>query len=140
MFSSLDDESNLTDDDSSESESSYATWSSDDDDDTNCSDSNSDFEMPELEEVPAIETLSIGNEQQFSQHPPAIPSATIEISIQQQLEIDHAEPPAMVASCEAEECVVCLYNQKTHAFIPCGHKACCVECVKSLKTCPICRK
>ncbi len=133
------DESNSTDDDSSESESTSTIWSSGDDD-TNCSDCDTDDGMSELEPIQAIETLSIGDDQQSSQSPSAILPATVEISIQQQLEIDHAEPPAIAATCEAEECVVCLYNQKTHAFIPCGHKACCVDCVKNFKICPICRK
>lgn len=42
-------------------------------------------------------------------------------------------------------CVICQDQQKTHAFIPCGHFCVCEPCVKrclarSRRVCPICRK
>lgn len=40
-------------------------------------------------------------------------------------------------------CVVCLENDATHAFIPCGHMVVCSACAPRLlgqnKTCPVCR-
>lgn len=38
-----------------------------------------------------------------------------------------------------ETCTVCLVNQRTHAFIPCGHLACCHQCIERLEStrCPI---
>lgn len=37
-------------------------------------------------------------------------------------------------------CAVCYINERTHAFIPCGHLACCFTCIERLETkrCPIC--
>jgi len=37
-------------------------------------------------------------------------------------------------------CVVCRDSTRTHALIPCGHKALCEECVNQLldKRCPLC--
>lgn len=37
-------------------------------------------------------------------------------------------------------CTMCLDNERTHAFIPCGHLASCSSCVKRLEAnrCPIC--
>ena len=37
------------------------------------------------------------------------------------------------------DCAVCLCNEKTTVFIPCGHYYTCNECAGHLKTCPICR-
>lgn len=40
------------------------------------------------------------------------------------------------------ECVVCLQNPKTHAFVPCGHLCICQNCVGVTiirRKCPICR-
>jgi hypothetical protein len=37
------------------------------------------------------------------------------------------------------ECSVCLCNEKSIVFIPCGHFYTCRECSGQLKTCPICR-
>eukprot|EP00980_Cylindrotheca_fusiformis_P029785 scaffold23850_cov117-Cylindrotheca_fusiformis.AAC.1 len=50
-----------------------------------------------------------------------------------------------------KECVICMENQKTHAFVPCGHLALCENCAarpayastssgNQLIRCPICRK
>lgn len=38
-----------------------------------------------------------------------------------------------------DDCAICLCNKKSMVFYPCGHYYCCEECVKSLKSCPICR-
>ncbi|XP_077256446.1 uncharacterized protein LOC143894176 isoform X1 [Temnothorax americanus] len=39
-----------------------------------------------------------------------------------------------------DTCTVCLANERTHAFIPCGHHACCHQCIERLESsrCPIC--
>jgi len=39
-------------------------------------------------------------------------------------------------------CVACTVVEKTHAFIPCGHKCLCLDCLSSLLTtrCPICNE
>jgi len=38
-------------------------------------------------------------------------------------------------------CVVCLDNSSTHAFVPCGHQAVCLQCAMRQRwfTCPVCR-
>lgn len=45
---------------------------------------------------------------------------------------------------ETEECAVCMEVQKTHAFVPCGHRCVCVGCseaiMKSSKKCPLCNQ
>jgi hypothetical protein len=40
------------------------------------------------------------------------------------------------------ECVVCLGEDCTHAFVPCGHKVVCSTCAPTLdlKECPVCRQ
>ncbi|KAL0114887.1 hypothetical protein PUN28_010427 [Cardiocondyla obscurior] len=40
----------------------------------------------------------------------------------------------------SDTCTVCLTDERTHAFVPCGHLACCLSCIESLKDnrCPIC--
>ncbi|XP_070168069.1 uncharacterized protein [Polyergus mexicanus] len=37
-------------------------------------------------------------------------------------------------------CTVCLVNERTHVFIPCGHLACCSPCIERFEAnrCPIC--
>ncbi|XP_067210206.1 uncharacterized protein [Linepithema humile] len=42
--------------------------------------------------------------------------------------------------CTKDICTVCLINERTHAFIPCGHLACCFLCIERLEAdrCPIC--
>ncbi|ELR20584.1 uncharacterized protein ACA1_052760 [Acanthamoeba castellanii str. Neff] len=37
------------------------------------------------------------------------------------------------------ECTVCLDKPRETVFLPCQHMACCDECGKQLKACPICR-
>ena len=62
-----------------------------------------------------------------------------------------AEKAASKAESKAEEaqsrleCVVCLEQEKTHIFIPCGHKCVCKACADVVMKnvgakCPLCRK
>ena len=46
------------------------------------------------------------------------------------------------AAMRGNECVVCMDDARTHAFVPCGHKAVCKACSESLRTtlCPMCRE
>jgi len=39
-----------------------------------------------------------------------------------------------------DTCTVCYTNERTHVFIPCGHLACCFQCIKRLEAnrCSIC--
>ncbi|XP_071652253.1 uncharacterized protein [Temnothorax longispinosus] len=39
-----------------------------------------------------------------------------------------------------DNCTVCLVEERTHAFVPCGHLACCSSCIERLEAnrCPIC--
>lgn len=51
---------------------------------------------------------------------------------------------ATESSEEERSCVVCLSAEKTHAFVPCGHRCVCFCCGSSVlkgdsPTCPICR-
>jgi hypothetical protein len=39
----------------------------------------------------------------------------------------------------ASECRVCLEAPADGAFMPCGHKCCCLACGEKLETCPLCR-
>ena len=42
---------------------------------------------------------------------------------------------------QRNECIICFEKEKTFAFIPCGHKILCSECVKKkFQKCPLCRK
>ena len=41
---------------------------------------------------------------------------------------------------EDTSCVVCLEGVRTHAFLPCGHRAICGGCSAKLTTCPMCRE
>jgi hypothetical protein len=45
---------------------------------------------------------------------------------------------------EGEECKVCMEQQMTHVFAPCGHLCCCVGCkdkiIRANNECPVCRK
>lgn len=46
------------------------------------------------------------------------------------------------AQSEALECVLCCTNEKKVALVPCGHRATCIACTKSLASaphCPCCR-
>lgn len=41
---------------------------------------------------------------------------------------------------EDKECCICLDEQKSHAFVPCGHMAVCGQCARGLTQCPMCRR
>ena len=41
---------------------------------------------------------------------------------------------------EKAECCICMCVPPDSVFVPCGHSCACLECAKSCKTCPICRK
>lgn len=43
------------------------------------------------------------------------------------------------SSFNASDCAVCLEASADGAFLPCGHKCCCLKCGESLDKCPICR-
>ena len=47
--------------------------------------------------------------------------------------------PAKIFGDEEGECVVCLYDEKTQVFSPCGHFITCKECAGMTKVCPLCR-
>lgn len=44
---------------------------------------------------------------------------------------------------DTSECVVCMVEEKTHVFAPCGHYVCCFDCASAIQstscTCPMCR-
>lgn len=50
-----------------------------------------------------------------------------------------ASPPADEPSTSLHQCVICLDTPVQTVFLECGHLACCKECAKPLKLCPICR-
>ena len=41
---------------------------------------------------------------------------------------------------EARLCKVCLDEEVSMAYIPCGHIVTCVQCAVALEDCPLCRK
>lgn len=41
---------------------------------------------------------------------------------------------------EARLCKVCLDEEVSIAYIPCGHIVTCVQCAAALEHCPLCRK
>lgn len=45
---------------------------------------------------------------------------------------DESPPPGM-------ECIICMTQVKSYAFLPCGHVVGCITCVKTLDCCPVCR-
>ena len=50
---------------------------------------------------------------------------------------------AKVTAEEYTTCVICLEETPNHVLIPCGHIACCQNCVKHINKifrCPLCRK
>lgn len=48
-----------------------------------------------------------------------------------------------VVTCKPESridsCKVCLTNQVSVLFVPCGHLACCMPCSKAFNSCPVCK-
>jgi hypothetical protein len=49
------------------------------------------------------------------------------------------EPTAKSAGDRAPECKICMDNEVSIVFLPCGHLVCCSRCAPALKNCPICR-
>ena len=51
---------------------------------------------------------------------------------------------AGAALAEAQECVVCMEQEKSHAFVSCGHAVVCKPCAEDIMTttrlCPVCRE
>ena len=42
---------------------------------------------------------------------------------------------------DEDTCVVCMDAEKTHSFVPCGHKCVCKTCGETLRNkCPICKQ
>lgn len=60
-----------------------------------------------------------------------------------QLEVQKKQPKEIVTPPE-HKCIICCMNEKTTAFIPCGHMGFCESCAKKLlkqtKNCAICKK
>jgi hypothetical protein len=54
------------------------------------------------------------------------------------------EDTQQMAEPELDLCVICMDNPKEGAFLPCGHRSCCMECGQNMvclgNPCPICRK
>jgi len=40
---------------------------------------------------------------------------------------------------DTQECNICMSEEKSIVFIPCGHYCCCNICSSQLKNCPMCR-
>ena len=40
---------------------------------------------------------------------------------------------------DANRCVVCMEEQRTHILIPCGHWCLCEEHAQGMRECPVCR-
>ena len=40
---------------------------------------------------------------------------------------------------DANDCAICMVNEKCISIVPCGHYYTCESCTYKLKTCPICR-
>ena len=62
------------------------------------------------------------------------------------LQKQHPKEKSVAKAMEDNKCVVCLDNQVTHAYIPCGHLCVCGDCVANYNTssennhCPLCRE
>ncbi|XP_041379548.1 E3 ubiquitin-protein ligase XIAP-like [Gigantopelta aegis] len=50
-----------------------------------------------------------------------------------------APGPASEGTGEQLTCKVCLENNVSVVFLPCGHLCCCVDCAARLRKCPLCR-
>lgn len=51
-----------------------------------------------------------------------------------------AGPSKIYEDSEETECVVCMAEEKSRIFVPCGHFVCCAQCVPRLKSqCVMCR-
>ena len=52
---------------------------------------------------------------------------------------EDAQKESLVLSNNERNCKVCMMNEITILFTPCGHLVACKECASSLFQCPICR-
>jgi hypothetical protein len=50
-----------------------------------------------------------------------------------------AEKKQPVEEAEDKTCVVCMDQQRSIAFAPCGHVCCCVKCADDVAKCPMCQ-
>ena len=48
-------------------------------------------------------------------------------------------PQKTTSLSRSTECVICLEERYTIAFVPCGHLITCLECSFKVKNCPVCR-
>jgi hypothetical protein len=37
-------------------------------------------------------------------------------------------------------CIICFFDLKSHAAVPCGHRCACAGCAAQMTHCPICRE
>ena len=66
-----------------------------------------------------------------------------ELSLEETEQLAAAEKAPTL--CEAEACVICMDELKTHILIPCGHQCVCAACSDRLaesssRNCPVCRR
>ena len=66
-----------------------------------------------------------------------------ELSLEETEQLAAAEKAPTL--CEAEACVICMDELKTHILIPCGHQCVCATCSDRLaesssRNCPVCRR
>ena len=51
---------------------------------------------------------------------------------------------AAAALAEAQECVVCMEQEKSYVLVPCGHAVVCQSCAENImattRACPVCRQ
>lgn len=40
---------------------------------------------------------------------------------------------------DTQECNICMSEDKSIVFVPCGHYCCCNDCSSKIKICPMCR-
>lgn len=50
-----------------------------------------------------------------------------------------ARSTSAVPDSDETECIVCLEQERTHVFTPCGHFMFCDKCAMKFKTCPVCQ-
>lgn len=43
------------------------------------------------------------------------------------------------AETDNDACIVCFVNSASACIVDCGHKNCCVKCLRGIKKCPSCR-
>ena len=53
---------------------------------------------------------------------------------------DGSEQTSKCAEAATGTCSVCMDNPSNVLFLPCQHCCCCIECIKELEKCPLCRQ